>query len=394
METRSQKPERSANDVVVRQARRDEAASLAEVFDKVTMDADLKIATERGPDFFALYDMEHDPAEQHVLAIERAGRVEGVASFLGREAWLDGRRVRTAYMTDLRFTSAIRGGSVLGSGFGRQFARAGEQLGVDLFHTLVFDGNPAAKKALVDRDARYPDKPLYRPLRSFVVTSVLLAHPRPIRKTPYVVTRGTAKDVDELLAFLEADQRTRPFGDVLHEGRFTRRLERWPGFSPESFYLARSARGTLVGCFAPWDAHAVKRYRVLSYRGSMKGVKLGYGLLSKVLGSTPLPDPGELLRYLYATHLCVPSHDPLVLTALLDRAYADLRGGGHTFLMLYMERQDPLRAALRGYLTSGIGSTFYAVCRPDSPWATHDFGTDAPPGSPSFVRPGFEIALA
>lgn len=394
METRSQKPERSANDVVVRLARRDEAVTLAELFEKVTMDADLKIATERGPDFFALYDMENERDDQYVFAIELDGRVEGIASLLRREAWLDGRRVVTGYMTDLRFTRAIRGGVIFGPRFGREFARVAAEVGTEVLYTLVFDGNAAAKKALVDRDARYPDKPLYRPLRSFVVTSVLLAHPRPIRKTPYVVTRGTAKDVDELLAFLETDQRTRPFGDVLHEGRFTRRLERWPGFSPESFYLARSARGTLVGCFAPWDAEAVKRYRVLGYRGSMKGVKLGYGLLSKVLGSTPLPDPGELLRYLYATHLCVPSHDPLVLTALLDRAYADLRGGGHTFLMLYMERNDPLRAALRGYLTSGIGSTFYAVCRPDSPWVTHDFGTDAPPGSPSFVRPGFEIALA
>jgi hypothetical protein len=394
VEPRSHDTQPVTENVSIRRARREDSGALAEVFEKVTMDADLKIATERGPDFFALYDMEHEPDDQCVLAIERDGRIEGVGTWLRREAWLGGRRVVTAYMTDLRFTRAIRGGHVLGPRFGREFARVAEELGTEVLYTLVFDGNAAAKKALVDRDPRYPDKPLYRPLRSFVVTSVLLAHPRPIRKTPYVVSRGTASDVDELLAFLEADQRTRPFGDVLHEGRFARRLVRWPGFSPESFYLARSARGTLVGCFAPWDAHAVKRYRVLGYQGSMKGVKLGYGLLSKVLGSSPLPDPGELLRYVYATHLCVPSHDPLVLAALLDRAYADLRGGPHTFLMLYMERNDPLRAALRGYLTSGIGSTFYAVCRPDSPWSTHDFGTDAPPGSPAYVRPGFEIALA
>ncbi|MCA9614551.1 MAG: hypothetical protein H6721_32070 [Sandaracinus sp.] len=389
-----QTPSRAPADVVTRLARRDEGAALAEVYAKVTMDADLKLAVERDPNFFALYDMEHDAAEQRVVTFDKGGQLEGVASFLGRDAYLAGKRTRTAYMTDLRFTSAIRGGTVLGSVFREQFEQASDALGAELMYTLVFDGNEAAKKALVSRDPRFPNKPLYRPLRSFVITNVLLAHPRRPRKTPYVVTRAKASEMEEVLAFLEADQRTRPFGDVLFEGRFARRLTKWPGFSPESFYLARSERGTLVGCFAPWDAHAVKRYRVLDYRGSMKAVKAGYGALSKVLGSTPLPEPGELLRYAYATHLCVPSHDPRVLMALLDRAYADLRGGEHAFLMLYMEREDPLRAALRGYLTSGMGATFYAVCRPDSPWATHDFGTDARPGAFGYVRPGFEIALA
>lgn len=385
---------RGPEGVSLRLARRDEGSALADVYALVPMDADLSLVVERSPDFFALYDIEHPEPDQHVVAFEKDGRLEGVASFLGRDAYLGGRRVRTAYMTDLRFTSAIRGGSVLGPVFAEQFAIASERLGAELMYTVVFDGNGAAKKALVARDSRFPDKPLYRPLRSFVITSLLLAHPRPARRTPYVVSRATEREMDEVLAFLEADQRTRPFGDVLHDGRFERRLRRWPGLSPESFYLARSARGTLVGCFAPWDAEDVKRYRVLGYRGAMKAVKTGYGALSKVLGATPLPEPGELLRYAYLSHLCIPSHDPAVLAALLDRAYADHRGGPHAFLTLYLEPNDPLRPALRGYLTSGMAATLYAVCAPTSPFATLDFGMDAPPGSPAYVRPGFEMALA
>lgn len=387
-------PEGPPSDVTIRLARRDEREELAAVYASVTMDADLKLAVERDPDFFALYDMEHEPNDQHVVAFEREGRVAGVSALLGREAYVRGERIHTAYSTDTRFTSAIRGGRVLGPAIAGCFSDGAERLRAELMHMILFDGNKAAYKAFVARDPRFPNKPLCRPLRSFAITNVLLAHPRPIRKTPFTVTRGTPGEMEEVLAFLEADQRTRPFGDVLCEGRFARRLERWPGFSAENFYLARSARGTLVGCFAPWDAHPVKRYRVLEYRGSMKAVKLGYGLASKVLRSTPLPEPGELLRYVYATHLCVPSHDPRVLAALLDRAYADLRGGPHSFLMLYLEHDDPLRPALRGYLASGMNATFYSVCAPDSPWATYDFGTDAKPGTPGYVRPGFEIALA
>lgn len=380
--------------VIARLARRDEGAALAEVYAKVTMDADLRLSVERDPDFFALYDLEHGEPERRVIALEKDGRLEGVGAFLARDAYLDGAIVRTAYLTDLRFSPALRGGKVLGAVFPDQFHRASEALGAELMYTVVFDGNGAARKALVARDPRYPDKPLYRPLRSFVITSVLLAHPRPSRKTPFRVSRATEREMDEVLAFLHADQQRRPFGYVLHEGRFERRLRDWPGFGPERFYLARSARGTLVGCFAAWDAHDVKRYRVLGYRGAMRAVKTGYGAISRLLGARPLPPPGELLRYAYLSHLCVPSHDPGVLAALLDRAYADFRGGEHSFLTLYLEPNDPLRPALRGYLTSGMAATFYAVCAPSSPFATRPLGLEAAPGSPDYARPGFEMALA
>lgn len=381
-------------DVDVRLARRDEGAALADVYAKVSMDADLKLSVERAPDFFALYDIEHDAADQRVIAFEKSGRVEGVGAFLARDAYLGGARIRTAYMTDLRFTSALRGGKVLGPVFAEQLRDASEALGAELLYTVVFDGNGAAKKALVARDPRYPGKPLYRPLRSFVITSVLLAHPRPARQVPFRVTRATEREMDEVLAFLHADQRRRPFGYVLHEGQLERRLRSWPGLSPESFYLARSQRGTLVGCFAAWDAHDVKRYRVLGYRGALRGVKTAYGAVSRVLGARPLPEPGELLRYAYLSHLCVPSHDPAVLAALLDRAYADHRGGEHAFLTLYLEPNDPLRPALRGYLTSGMAATFYAVGAPTSRFAARALGLEAAPGSIDYARPGFEMALA
>ncbi|HJK89359.1 MAG TPA: hypothetical protein RMH85_31135 [Polyangiaceae bacterium LLY-WYZ-15_(1-7)] len=372
--------------VLARPARRLETERLADLFAAVSMDGDLRLSVERHPDYFALYDLEHDPEEQHVRAFEKDGEVEGVAAFLARDALLGGERVRTAYMSDLRFSDALRGGKVLGKVFAPEMRLAREATGAELFYTVVFDGNGAAQKALVKRDPRWPDKPLYRPLRRFDITSVLLAHPPlPRLRRPYRVTRARAEDMDEVLAFLQRDQRGRPFGYVLDEGRFERRLRDWPRFGAESFYLARDGQGRLAGVTATWDAFDVKRYRVRAYRGAMKRIRRAWDLAAPLLGGTKLPAPGELLRYAYLTHLCVPSEDPAVLAALLDAAYADLRGTGLCFLMLYLEREDPLRAALRGYLTSAMPATFYVVCAPDSRFAEVDLGAG---------RPGFEMALA
>ena len=371
--------------VIVRPAERSEAKDLADVFADVSMDADLRLSVERHPDFFYFYDLAYEKKYQGVRALEKNGKVEGTAAFLGRECYLGKERIRTVYMSDLRFRSTIRGGQILGQAFSNDIRIMRERLDAELMYTVLFDKNAAAQKALVARDPRWPQKPLYRPIRKFTITSILLAHPRPRRKTKYTISRGTKESMDEVLAFLQDDQKTRPFGYILDEGEFEKRITKWPRFGPEQFYLARNSNGKLAGVVATWDAVDAKRYRVLEYRGSMKKIKRVYNTAAKLAGGTPLPQPGELLRYVYLTHLCIPNEDPNVFAALLDEIYGELRGTGMCSITAYLEKDDPLKPALRGYLTSGIDATLFSVCPPQSRFASMDL---------SYSRPGFEMALA
>jgi hypothetical protein len=371
-------------EATVRLARRDDSAALAELFARVVLDSDLSFAVERDPDFFALYDMELPESQQVVFTAELTGKLEGVASFLGRDAYLRGQRVRTAYMSDLRVSPKITG-KVFGKMMGERYQEARRLLGVDLMYTAVFDSNRAAQKALVERSTRYPDKPWYNPLRKFDIRSLHFLAPRNLRRARHRVRRATERDVDAISALLAADHRQRPFGYVFDDRLLERRLRSWPGFGIERFYLAVDARDNVLGCLAPWDAVDVKRYRVVGYKGDMRWVKRGYNLAARVLGAQPLPEPGGLLRYLYLTHVCVPSADPGVMAALLDAVYAEHWGRGYCFICSTVERGDPLSAAYRGYLTTNLPATLYAVTPHDQPLDTSTLGSG---------RAGFETCLA
>ncbi|MEZ6184411.1 MAG: hypothetical protein R3F62_05285 [Planctomycetota bacterium] len=154
--------------------------------------------------------------------------------------------------------------------------------------------------------------------------------------------------------------------------------------SASSFFLAFRGE-TLVGVAAPWDAHAVKRFRVLDYRGGMRWARRAFNLGAAFGRFSPLPPPGELLRYCYLTHVSIEDDDPGILAALLDRIYAELHGAGYSFLTAYCGADDPLRPAFARYRCIRFPAKLFTVSLPGSRFNDWDPG----PG-----RPGFEIAFA
>lgn len=366
----------------VRLAERSDGARLCELFRETVMRTDLHMAVERDPDFFALYDLE--PVPRRTFVVEVGGRIEGLGTFLGRDAWLDGERVRVGYAGDLRLSPAVQGGFILGRHYGRAFREACEAFGCEAMLTAIIASNRPAESALVRTSPRFPERPVYTHLRDFHILSIPFTLPRRPRPSGYRVVRATEEEVPEVAEFLAQDQRRRAFGYVTDEAMLRGRLRLWPGLVPGSFLLARDPQGRLAGVTAPWDAWPVKRFRVLGYHGPMRWLRLAHNLAAQVGGFPFLPPPGRLFRYAYLTHVAVRGESPEVMAALLDRAYADLHGRGYHFLSAYVEEGDPLEAAFRRYRTTSLPARLYLVSAPGSRFQGYSLGGR---------RPGFEMAL-
>jgi hypothetical protein len=198
-----------------------------------------------------------------------------------------------------------------------------------------------------------------------------------------VVRTATAVDVPAIAALLDRDHRARPFGYRFDQGEFEHRLAHWPGLALERTYLAFDRAGALAGVTSAWDPAAVKRYRVLAYRGGMWWMRTLWNAAAPLLGGTPLPPPGADFRYLYLVHTSIANDDPAVFRALVERVYADFHGHGYHFLSTCEYERDPLAPALHGFLATRLDFHLYAVTPAGAP---------APEVGPG--RPGFEMALA
>ena len=373
--------------LTVRSATADDEAARCALFARVTMDSDVVLSVRRDPDFDALYRLQTDDWLSWVGQLD--GRIEAMGTVLVRDGYVGGERRRIGYLGDLRLSRRAEGRLLLDRVFGPLLSEAAERFGCDLFLSAVIASNTRALRALTVRTARAErgGRPVYTPLMDFDIRSLHLLAPR-LRwgagaRDSVSVRRAADADVPRLARLLDADGRRRPFGYVVSEGELRRRLATWPGLHVESFYLAERGDGELAGCIALWDAAPVKRLVVTAYRGPMRRVRAGYAAAARLLGAPPLPAPGHAFRYLYVTHQAIPSDDPRILRALLDAAYADVRGKAYHFLSVCAPEGDPLAPALRGFLSTNLRARLYVVTLP---------GVTVPDACFA-ARPGFEMAL-
>jgi hypothetical protein len=366
----------------LRRATDDDGAAMCELFARVPMETELALSIRRDPDFSALLRLQSPDWECWVA--EEEGRVEAMASLVFRDGYLGGVARRIGYLGDLRLSPAVQGRHLLNRVYGPTLTASMESRGCAASLTAVIASNERALRALAAQNRRQHGMPRYTPLCDFRIRNVHLTLPRLPRRSAFRVRRATETDIPTLAAFLDADARRRPFGQPMPEVELRRRLREWPGLRIDSFYLAEDGSGALVGCLAMWDAAPVKRTIVAAYRGGMRRVKMGYDLAARLLRFPRLPDPGHELRYLYATHQAVPSGDPAVLRALLERVYADHRRGAHVLLSFFAPEGDPLDAAFRGFQFTDLPARLFVVTPP---------GVEPPAECFAPGRPGFEMAL-
>ncbi len=371
-----------------RLATAEDNARLLDLFGDVPMEGELALSTQRGPDFFALYRMQRGVAECWVGSAEAHAGLLGMGSILVRDGWLGGRAVKVGYLGDLRARFGAMRRRGLAEFYGRIFEEARTRHGADVFLTGVLTHNRAAMAALVRRSPRRPQQPWYEPFRRFSLVSIQFTGGRRLRAlraakaAGLTISRATPADLPELIALLDRDHRTRPFGYRFDRGEFEHRLMNWPGFSLEGTWLARDG-AKLVGCTTAWDPSAVKRYRVEAYRGSLRWQKTAWNAAARVLRWAPLPEPGSDFRTLYLCNTSIVGDDPRVLRALLEHVYEDARPRGYHLLSAPVYESDPLAPAFRGFFTRALEFQLYAVSSAAAPVK------ELPPG-----RPGFEPALA
>jgi hypothetical protein len=364
----------------LRRATREDNAALLDLFGAVPMQGDLVLSTQRGPDYFALFDMQRGEAEVWVHGEGPAPEAMGAIHV--REGWLEGRPCRVGYLGDLRTRFASRRARSVARFYGPLLEETAERLGVDTFLTAVMASNTAALEALVRKRPRRTAQPHYALLRRFSAVSIQFLLRRRPRPGAFSVRRASPADVPAMAALLDADHRARPFGYRYDTGELEHRFAHWPGLRVEDSYLAFDAQGRLVGCTSAWNPEAVKRYRVHAYRGGMRWVRLGWNTAASVVGAPRLPAPGGDFRYFYLCNTHVQGDDPAILRALLEQVYADFHGQGFHFFTLYQDEDDALAPALKGFLQRRLDFHLYAVTPASRPQNTFPSG-----------RTGFEICL-
>lgn len=358
---------------------------LCTLFREVDMSADLCLAEERDPDFFALQRAQCD--QGYTVMLEDLTQPDrpafGCASILTRAAWVNGQVRRIGYACDLRIEPDYRRGTIFPTVIAQFMAYMQTHEDIDMMFSAVLSSNTRGRNALLNHGVKRQGQPRAQVMTAYNMTSIQFVGGRkPIDPR---VRRAQESDRPALIDFLAQQQKQRFLGYVVNEYWFEQRLRDWPGLSLENFFVLKDGDGRVLACAAPWDsAPDLRRSRVVAYQGSMRALKIAYNIEARLRRFAPLPEVGECFHFQYLTHLEVQNDDPTLLNALLRGIYNELRGQPLHFMSLMVPQGSRLEAGLQGFRIRRIPMELVAFTNERSALHGQVIRT---------LHPGFEMAL-
>ena len=336
------------------------------------------------PDYFRF--LRYESAVTAVGVVEDdGGNMEGLFTFSVRPCYLGGRRASVVHIADLRFArrrerksqfewKSVARDLCADSHTIDEFAGARHLLG-----SFVM-ANARARKAIASQKAPFD----ISPIANYKMVSLLARKPfrwagRSRGKNGagagVSVARGGAADREPLRAFLDAQNRRRTLGYVFDgaDDELGRRLGAWDGFSMESFFIARDAGGSIVGCFAPWDLSPGRRIVLDRFPAVLAAAAAAVRPLMK-----KVPRPGEPLRILYVTTQEIaldlpPEERAAVFRALMDALYeSKLPDGFQMVALCDYDNESFLAEATSRHFSMNTDTMLYQLCLPGAADVIHE----------------------
>lgn len=354
----------SAPSGLVRLATPDDNEALIDLTAACPMEGDLALRIDRAPDFFALNRLEGDRWRVGVVDSGERRAIACVAT-AERRVWLHGKPRTVVYAGDLKVHPEYRDARTADAleRFVAETARDTAGDATPIYLTIL--GGNAAMERRVGGPRGLPRLHRFATLNAFAIP-LLWSRPVP-DGADLRVAEATEADLEEMADLWSNVAPTRQFAPVLDVERFARWINNAPDLRVNDYILARDRHYRLVGFMGVWDQRDIKTLRVLRYSPGLSVLRGVMTALSPLVGTAAPPAIGKPLHYASAVHICVPSHRPDVMRALVLAAYNRLHRTDRVFLNVALDVRDPLIAALGGMLATPTAIHAYATM-PGGSW--------------------------
>jgi hypothetical protein len=312
----------------------------------------------REPDFFAFIHLHSDDALVLTYRNELE-EIQGLATFVFRDAWVQGQIVRACYLGDLRI-GADRGASRTWRRIYSAILTHKKEIeqfrAIEVFYTCLIDENTQSRHSL-SQNKKSGFR--YSPVAPYSMVTLLAR--RPVTAKAVGSTIGPAASLPSLLSFYESHDSEIPTGYV-YQKEIPRRLQRWPELSLKDFFLVSEATTSaapapLAAC-AFWSPRKTKRIMLSGLPWALRAL-LGFR---------------RELKVLYVTHLVFRkglSHaeKERAFVAILNKAWQVRKTKHYRFVAFCDFQRDSLKGAATGFFTNEVPMTVYEVDTQEAPAA-------------------------
>ncbi|MGE9746096.1 hypothetical protein [Bdellovibrio bacteriovorus] len=349
-------------------AKPEDSKALVEFYKSFPLNGPVEIRIDRERDFFAPYSVQSDQHLTYQLKTDE-NKIEGMASFVVRDVWLDGKVSTVAFGRDLRISSNRRAILEWSQHFLPVMNEVSQTLGNKYLFSVMSMADVQALNAFVRPRSMKRPLPNYHLFRRFNMVSVHGRLPWASNPLPHLrLRRGSAQNVDALIYYITQKSRQRDLATTWDETSFMEKLERWKGLKLEDFIIAFDKNENIVGCVAPWSAGGMQEFIPMQY--SLRGHNFRQFLkFGKMLGWTrTLTKPYSRLKieaglnFKYLNFLFADNGD--IFESLLWKAFDDAKE--NEFLVYTQTRTEFIYRRPRNWISAKMPFGVYLLIPPDA----------------------------
>lgn len=317
----------------------------------------LNIVYDRAPDFFAFLKI-HSPDVLVLIYRGLTNEIQGVATMLFRQGYVDGHVERVCYLGDLRMGFDRKGAALWRKIYGEFFARKNEidQLkDVKLFYTCLIDDNELSQRSLARN--KKSGFTYHRVSPYAMVTLMMKKSSLGSPSMSYEVSQDP--NLDSLLDFYKKNENTTTAG-YLYTQEIPARLSAWPDLNKKDFLVIRE-NGRIVASCALWSPRKCKRILLTRVPLHLRSV---FALL-RLLSFGKFRFEGEL-KVLYVTHLMfeqslAQEKKAKIFKELLKEAWKVREKKGYHFLSFCDFKEASLKEAAAPFITNDVAMAIHEV---------------------------------
>ncbi len=317
--------------------------AIRELLRRQPMPGRIRLTYEREPEFRLGCEVTGDDCQVLIARPENRTEIVGVACRSVRSMFINGVARRIGYLGQLRVDSRFRGRWLVSRGFS-QLKQMHDRDPLPGYLASIVGGNNEATSVLIRNRRRA--FPAFHPVADYRTLAIHVHRSKPASDMEVGISAARMDELHEIESFLQTNGARRQFSPVWTQES----LRGLSSFGLEIGDLTLARRdGRVIGIAALWDQSRYKQIVIQGYTGWLKTIAPIYNLGAPWLGRAPLPSPGEKLKSVYASLICIAQDDVAVFRAVLRELYNLAAARGFRHLLVGLDANDPLLAAARDY---------------------------------------------
>lgn len=277
----------------------------------------------RKGDYFAKLKLRSEEHQTYFLR-NKKGKIAACASLVFEECFVGGEKQKVCWLIDLRVGPDRRSSLFWMESFFTKLFEAARAKKCQHIFSVIFKDEKHNLGSLIRPQAKKRHMPQFLHMRNFKMLSIHGKLPNLGNLLSSIkIRRLNTNRLEELCLYLNSQSNQRLLGSEFTPDLIQKRLDEWPGFLKENFFVCYDKKKNIVGCYALWDSSPIQKIKLHQHHSHSQNFYYITKMLSLFGLARPMAKPGQNLDFYFMTHLYCDNSD--IFELMLHHAFMRTR---------------------------------------------------------------------